>query len=76
MAAIDGSILALKILVSTKIRDFLNNMDNKSIKNQRKEVSSSHPPRSLNKRNCHFVIADGAVASMIKKTKGSIPKFV
>ena len=49
MAAIDGSILALKILVSTKIRDFLNNMDNKSIKNQRKEVSSSHPPRSLSK---------------------------
>ena len=33
MAANDGSILALKILVDTKIRDFLKNMDNKSIKN-------------------------------------------
>ena len=59
MAAIDGSILALKILVSTKIRDFLNNMDNKSIKNQRKEVSSSHPPRSLSdKMSCKNPAAD------------------
>lgn len=42
-----GSILALKILTGTNMRKNLKNIDNKSIKNQRKTASSTYPPRSL-----------------------------
>lgn len=36
-----GSILTLKIWTGTNTRVFLKNMDNKSVRNQRKTVSSS-----------------------------------
>ena len=50
MPALTGSILALKILTDANMTVFLDNKDNKIIKNQRKTASSSYPPRSLNKQ--------------------------
>ena len=50
MATLAGSILALKIWTGTNTRAFLKNMDNKSLKKQRKTAGSSYPPRSLNSR--------------------------
>lgn len=46
-----GSILALKILMDVNMTAFLENEDNKIIKNQRNTVSSSYPPRSLSDTN-------------------------
>lgn len=47
LQSIFGSILALKIWAGIKTRVILKNMDNKSIKNHRKTVSSSYPHPNL-----------------------------